>query len=256
MADPTDPAPPLFHPRDVARGFALLTRLPAPGADGDRAAAAAWTWPLVGLGIGAISALVAQAAVLLGLPPVAAALLALATGIVTTGALHEDGLADCADGFWGGATRDRRLDIMHDSRIGSYGVVALILVIGLQAAVLADLIAAGLLLPAILLPAVLGRAAMALSMAGLPFARIDGLARGIGRPGKAPALVAVGLAAGIAVLIGGPFAPPAILAAAAGMVAVRAVAMRKIGGQTGDVLGTVQIVSALSALIALGAVAP
>lgn len=250
-----DPDAPLFHPRDIARGFALLTRLPAPGADATRGAAAAWTWPLVGLGVGALMALAGQAALLIGLPPLAAAFLALGTGIAATGALHEDGLADCADGFWGGATREKRLEIMRDSRIGSYGMLALLVTLGLQAALLADLFAAGLLLPALLVPAVLGRGAMALSMAGLAHARPDGLARHVGRPGRATALVAVALASGIAVLIGGPFAPAAIVAAAAGMVGVGALAIRKIGGQTGDVLGAVQVVSSLAALLALTAMA-
>jgi hypothetical protein len=145
----------LLDPRDVLRALALLTRLPVPGADGDRTAASAWAWPFVGLIVGGLSGALAMAALLLGLPPPIAAGLALGAGIVITGALHEDGLADCADGFWGGHDAARRLEIMKDSRIGAYGVIAMILVIGLKWLALSALLDAGALWIAVLLPAVL-----------------------------------------------------------------------------------------------------
>jgi adenosylcobinamide-GDP ribazoletransferase len=135
-----------------------------------------WSW--------AVWRALATAALWLGLPPGIAAGLALGAGILMTGALHEDGLADCADGFWGGHTAERRLEIMKDSRIGAYGVLALILVIGLKWLALAALIEHGALWAAVLVPACSAGAAMAWVMASLPFAREDGLARHVGRPSK------------------------------------------------------------------------
>ncbi len=116
--------------------LALLTRLPV-GRLPDPApplAASAWAWPLAGLAAAILPALVFWAA---PLPPLMAALLALAAGVVATGGLHEDGLSDVADGFGGGPTRERKLEIMKDSRIGSYGALALALGLGLRATGLA-----------------------------------------------------------------------------------------------------------------------
>lgn len=102
-------------------------------------AASAWAFPFVGMATGAIGWAVLQGCLALELTPTLAALLALATMTWVTGALHEDGLADFADGIGGGRDRDHRLEIMRDSRIGSYGVVALVLMIGMKAAALSHL---------------------------------------------------------------------------------------------------------------------
>src|SRR5689334_14895225 len=121
---------------EFAIATALLTRLPvgaAVPADG-AIAASGWAFPLVGAGIGGLCALAFLAAGLAGCSNAVAALLAVAAGIALTGAFHEDGLADTADGFGGGSGRDEKLAIMRDSRLGSFGGVALILSIGLRAA--------------------------------------------------------------------------------------------------------------------------
>ena len=126
---------------EFAIATALLTRLPvgaATPADG-AIAAAGWAFPLVGAGIGALCGLAFLVAQLTGCGNAVAALLAVAAGIALTGALHEDGLADTADGFGGGSGRDDKLAIMHDSRLGSFGGVALILSIGLRGAALATM---------------------------------------------------------------------------------------------------------------------
>ena len=112
----------------------LLTRVPTPGIAGfqpDWVARSARYYPLVGALVGAVAALVLLGAARLwtGALP---ALLAVAGGVLLTGAFHEDGLADAADGLGGGATRERRLHIMKDSRIGSYGALALGVVLGLS----------------------------------------------------------------------------------------------------------------------------
>jgi adenosylcobinamide-GDP ribazoletransferase len=248
-----DPEAPLFHPRDPLRALVLLTRLPVPGADGARAAASAWAWPIAGLVVGGLAGGLAWLALLVGLTPAMAAGLALGAGMVVTGALHEDGLADCADGFWGGHTAERRLEIMKDSRIGAYGVLALIIVTGLKWLTLTALIEAGALWAAVLLPAALSRGAMAGVMSSLPFAREDGLARHVGRPSTAGAAVALVAAAIFAAAATGIAGVAAIAASGAVAMAVTRLARAKIGGQTGDVLGAAQQLSHLAALLALAA---
>ena len=142
---------------DFSEALALMTRLPA-RAPGARRAAAAWAWPLAGALVAGLAGLAAALALWLGLSAAVAAGLALAVQIALTGALHEDGLADCADGFWGGMERARRLEIMHDSRIGTYGVLALVLGLGLRWALLAGLFAAGHVIAPLLAAAALSRA--------------------------------------------------------------------------------------------------
>src|SRR5690242_14714362 len=123
---------------EFAIATALLTRLPvgaALPADG-AIAASGWAFPLVGAGIGGLAALAFLAAELVGCGSALAGLLAVAAGIAVTGAFQEDGLADAADGFGGGTSRDDKLRVMRDSRHGSFGVVALVLSIALRAAAL------------------------------------------------------------------------------------------------------------------------
>ena len=127
-------------PTGFAIAAAFLTRLPigTPADAAGRLAASSWAFPLVGAGVGAIAALVFLVAELLGLGAGAAALLAVLAALCVTGALHEDGLADTADGLFGGNDRPRRLAIMRDSRLGAYGVLALVLSVTLRAAALAQ----------------------------------------------------------------------------------------------------------------------
>ena len=89
--------------------------------------ASSWTFPVVGAGVGALGALVYWLADRLGLDPILSAILAVAATLLLTGCLHEDGLADTADGFGASVSRERKLDIMRDSEIGTYGASALIL---------------------------------------------------------------------------------------------------------------------------------
>ena len=171
-----------FRPvEDLGAALGLLTRLPL-GHMASRGARAAWAWPLAGAVVAGLAALAGWVAGVLGLTPALVAGLTLATGVAVTGALHEDGLADSADGLWGGWTRERRLEIMRDSRIGTYGVLALVFVTGLRWAALTAIVAAGALLGPLLAAAMLSRAAMAVLMARLPHARTDGLGHGTGRP--------------------------------------------------------------------------
>lgn len=225
----------------------LLTRLPAGRLrDVPPMGAAVWAYPLAGVAMGALMA--AALWVTAGLPPLAGALIAVAVGMVATGALHEDGLADLADSF-GGQTRERRLEIMKDSRVGSFGVLALIVAVGLKVVLIAD--AAPL---AVIGMAALSRCLLPVLMATQPQARAGGLGA---RAAEAlrPATVAAGAAIGLAVAaLTVPGWLVVAVAMAAGAAAVAWVARRQIGGITGDVLGAAQMVAEIAGWLALAAI--
>lgn len=236
---------------DLLSAFGLLSRLPLPQARNYRAAAA-WSWPLVGLAVGGIATAAAAAATLLGVPPGLAAALYLATGMMATGALHEDGLADSFDGLFGGWTRERRLEIMKDSRIGSYGTLALIVSqLALWSCVTEATDSADW--AALIVAPVLSRAPMAILMAVMKNARGSGLSQGVGRPSVAVAGLGALLALCLSLAV--MPAPARLVAAALGVAlvsgAIALIAERKIGGQTGDILGAAQQLSMIAALAAL-----
>ncbi len=239
--------------REVKAGILFLTRLrygAAEPVDGGGIARAAWAFPLAGLLVGIIGALVYWLAYHLGLPGWPAAALSIAATMVLTGCLHEDGLADTIDGLGGGATREQKLAIMRDSRIGTYGVCALVIAIILRVGALALLGAPGPVAAALLAAHGAGRAVMPVFMALLPPARSDGLSAGAGRPpsgGVAAAAVlgililvlCLGLGHGLAALI--------VLAIATALLAW--LSLVEIGGQTGDVLGAAEQVSEIVILL-------
>ena len=234
---------------EVQVALMLLTRLPAGRLRGDvpGLGAAAWAYPLAGVPVGGIIAGVMVAGRWAGWTPAVAAGLALGAGLLATGALHEDGLADVADGFGGGQTRAAKLEIMKDSRLGSYGAIALGLGLGLR-----WLLLAGQAPGAVVALAVASRAAMVPVLALLPAARADGLGRaaaGVGAWRVCVALAIGGAALGLAL----PWAVAARVAIGMGIAAtaVAGVARRQIGGQTGDVLGATQVVAEVAGWLAL-----
>ncbi|MEY4983273.1 MAG: adenosylcobinamide-GDP ribazoletransferase [Pseudomonadota bacterium] len=227
--------------------FALLTRLPLPQPATFRGGAAAWLWPVVGLAVGGLMAAGGWLALWLGMPAGVAGAVALAVAALATGALHEDGLADTADGLFGGWTKERRLEIMKDSRIGSYGVLALLVVTLARWSALTVLVAGGHW-AAICAAAALSRAPMALVMAALPNARGNGLSSSTGRPPARAAAGAAGMALLLALVLTGGTAVAMALAAIATTAGIAALARRKIGGQTGDILGATQQMAETAAL--------
>lgn len=236
--------------KDIQISLGLLTRLPGgqPGAAGP----AAWSFPIIGALVGLLQAAMAAAALSSGASPAVAAGLALLVGVLATGGLHEDGLADTADGLWGGSSIERRLDIMRDSRLGSYGALALMLSLGLQGAALTALITQDQIWAPLIVAGAASRAAMLPVMARVPFARVDGLSRHAGRPSGAHAAIGLGIAFACAVLLVGSGAVGAAISVAVVTYAVAIRAIDKIGGQTGDILGAIQQVSMIAALVALG----
>jgi adenosylcobinamide-GDP ribazoletransferase len=242
---------------DLAAALGLLTRLPTgwlpQHQDASGFAHSVWAYPVVGFGIGAAGGTVLAAGLGLGLPPPVAALWSLGAGLLLTGGFHEDGLADTADGFGGGRNRDRKLEIMRDSRIGSFGVLALVLALGLRAAALAALPGQGLALVAATgVSAALGRGAALGLLRLLPPARRDGVAAGLGRPGSGPLLAGLVLAAlPAALLLPAGLAAVAMLGTLLATLLLARLAWRQIGGQTGDVLGAGAVLAECVALTVL-----
>ncbi|WP_375281738.1 adenosylcobinamide-GDP ribazoletransferase [Pseudooctadecabacter sp.] len=239
---------------DIPAALGLLSRLPVP-VDFDAARArgpkAAWAYPVAGAALALIAAGIAQIALWFGLSAPLVAALALAVLIVTTGAMHEDGLADCADGLWGGWDAARRLEIMKDSHIGVYGVLALILGLLLRWQALTLVIGSGYLWPALIATAIISRAMMVPVMARLPHARTTGLSHSVGRPSVATARVAEGIAALAAIILFGWVGLAVLLAALLAATACALIAKAKINGQTGDVLGATQNVTEVAVLMTL-----
>lgn len=246
----------LITPDDPFAAVALLTRLPVPPGwfrGTPRGAAAAWAYPLVGILLGLIAGTIALVAQGLGLPSVAVAGLCLGTLILSTGALHEDGLADAVDGLWGGRDRERRLAIMKDSAIGSYGVIALVLSLGLRWVALATLLPLGGVLAILIAVAALSRVPMVFVMWSLPNARDTGLSSHIGRPGGRTVVLAMVSGFLIALLCLGTAAIWISLVLALVALGCRSLARARVGGQTGDILGATQQLCEIAALLTLAA---
>lgn len=241
----------LLQPADLCVAVMLLTRLPVPGRWPLRGARASWAFPLAGLAAVAPAVVLGAVALALGLPATVAAGLVLGVQMIATGALHEDGLADVADGFWGGYGPARRLEIMRDSRIGTYGVAALVLSLGLRWATLAALIESGGWGWAVCAVAALSRAAMPVMMRELPNARGEGLSAAVGAPPRATVAVGLLLALGLGFAALGPMVLAVGVLMALVAVGVAALARAKIGGQTGDVLGATQQLCEIAGLVSL-----
>ncbi len=244
---------PLRRRWDEARlALMLLTRLPAGRiAHEIPLGRCGWAYPLAGVPVGLIAGLVHWGALGLGASDPVAAVGALAALAAVTGGLHHDGLADFADGM-GGADRARRLEIMRDSRIGSYGVLVLGLTLAGIGAALADLGAAATPV-AFVAVAVASRCAMLAVLVLLPPARGDGL--GAAAQGKGGRALAVGGATALVCLLPlGAAAVPLAAATATAAAGIAAVARRRLGGQTGDVLGAVQMASEAAGWLVLSVI--
>lgn len=243
-------------PGDIIAAIGLLTRLPV-RVDTARAVArgarAAWAWPLAGVLVNTLAVAAATIVLWCGLPAGIAALVLIAVQIAVTGAMHEDGLADSLDGLWGGWDRTRRLAIMKDSQIGTYGVL------GLTLSVLLRWLLWSLLLMVTLWPVALAVGALSrLPMIGLsyalPHARDGGLSRSVGRPGATTLALAAVCALGIGALTLGWAVIPVGLVLCAVTAVWGLIARAKIGGQTGDILGASQQIAEIAALACLASI--
>lgn len=247
---------------DLARSIGFLSRYPVPdrfftGHDGT-ISASAHTFPVAGFVIAFIPSLALFAITSIGGDPLLAASIALAIATYSTGALHEDGLADAADGLFGGRDKDHALAIMKDSRLGTYGVVALIGSFGLRATALAALVRYDPLAAALAITAAasVSRAAMVYHWHALPPAREGGVAAGAGQPDKRARTIAIVIGVAIAVVVTAPFisgvkAAIVILAAIGAGAHLTARVKHKLGGHTGDTIGATQQVSEIAMLATL-----
>lgn len=238
--------------RSLIAAIRFLTRIPVPGPDTrveDLPPAVGW-YPLVGAGVGAAigGAFIGLAH---GFPVWVAAVLAVAFGLLLTGGFHEDGATDATDGLGGGWTRERVLEIMKDSRIGAYGAMALWVVLTLRVACLVALGMAAV--PAMLLAMAWGRWSAAL-LTRLPAIGV-GLAKEITAsiPGWVPWLSSI-LVLGASVLawwLGVDRAPWAGCAALAATLLWGCYLMRRMGGQSGDLLGAGNQIAEAAVLLVL-----
>ena len=253
--------------RDTLAMLRFFTRLPIPALSFERDVhampdftSAVRALPLAGALIGALGAVVVICASGIGLPDQLVAVLALMALALVTGAMHEDGLADVADGFGGGSTLARKLEIMKDSRLGTYGVVALMLVTLARWSVLSALLdhygatATALALTA---GAAVSRAACVVPMWLLPPARLDGAGFAAARPASRTMMICAGSAVLIALALLG-FEPVGIKRVIAGLIctglsalALTELSRHQIHGQTGDVAGAAQQISELAFCAAL-----
>ena len=253
---PRDPWPSVFL--DVVRAALFLTRLPvAPArfAGNGNLASASWAFPLIGAVVGATGALVYWIAWQAGLRAPPAAALALAATMATTGCLHEDGLADTADAFGGGSDRTHKLEIMRDSRIGAFGACALVMSLLLRWSALETIASPAAAATALVAVHAAARAALPLFMRLVPPARADGLAKGAGCPSWPQVAIAGVVGTVILEIALGPLrGASAALLIVASCWSMAQLALRQIGGQTGDVIGTLEQVNEIVALLAAAAV--
>ena len=216
-------------------------------------------FPLAGAAIALPSAVMILLLSWLEAPAALTALLALLTMVLTTGALHEDGLADCADAFGAGGDNERKLAILKDSRIGTYGALAMIFSLALRGVALTILIAVGPPLAAaftFIAVAALSRAIMVWHWHHLPTARADGVAGRAGIPSSEAMYTALGSGLAVGILL--TSFQTGLFSALIGCFVAGLAAWfwtsfvdRHLGGQTGDTIGATQQISEIAFLIAL-----
>lgn len=241
---------------ELKTGLAFLTRLPvrSPPLAGEDLLRASWTFPVIGAGIGASGALVYWLAYALGLQAFVGAALAVTATLLLTGGLHEDGLADTADGFGADAGLERKLAIMRDSQIGTYGAAALVLSLMLRIGAIASLADPALVAAALIAAHAGARAAMLIFMRGVSSARDNGLSADAGVPPQNSSLIAAGIAVVVLLLcLGFGATLVALLLLALGGGTMAWLSLRQIGGQTGDVLGAFEQVAEILILLTAAA---
>ncbi|MCO5065460.1 MAG: adenosylcobinamide-GDP ribazoletransferase [Rhizobiaceae bacterium] len=240
---------------DLAISLVFFTRLPLPPFDvpGRRLGDAIWAAPVAGIVVALAGGFVYTIAHACGINEGVAAALALATTMIATGCLHEDGLADTADAFGGGRTIGRKLEIMHDSRIGTYGAAALVLSVLVRWTSLASLPGGASAVCALIAAHAASRGLLPAIIQRTPAARESGLAASVGPVGDATALAALAIGAASLLLLG--IAQGILLAILLGCLGwwLRGLFIRQIGGITGDTLGAAQQCAEITVLVVAGA---
>ncbi len=239
---------------DILSALAFLTRIPvASHSTNSCISSESWAWPVAGALVGAAAGGLAWILSVASVPFGVVAFLSLLLIVLLTGALHEDGLADTADGLWGGNAPASRLAIMNDSRIGVFGATAVFLSLlgrwqGIEA------LGPTHILPALIASCAVSRSVMLMAMYKMPAAKKGGLAFAAGPPDSRVAVTGVALAAIIALSTVGWMALPLLAVSGLAAVPVCWLAHRKVGGVTGDILGAVQQCAELAAVLLLATV--
>lgn len=260
-----NPAPTSSHRKqsikgDIAAAFLLLTRIPVRwhrfnDDSPPDFASALWTYPLVGIVVGGLAGMVAWGGTSLSLPPVVTAALTLLTLAMLTGAMHEDGLADLVDGFGGGGTPQRKAEIMHDSRIGSYGVTGLCLATITRIAllvVLFDLFAGWQLALIIAIIAAGARYQVLLLLRMFPLSSFAKLGQMTAKPSLGALTIGSAIAFGPLYWLLGPVATLMVITVTLLIsLWIGRLATRQIGGLTGDVMGASIILAELIIMVAV-----
>lgn len=240
--------------KDILVCIQFLSRLPVPErfADHDKPdfTRATRMFPLAGLLIALPAVLLIAVCNALRMPEMLGAALAVALQIAVTGALHEDGLCDCIDGFGGGRDSDSKLEIMKDSRVGAFGLVAAVMALILRVVLIASFlhISPAAAIAAFLSAQMLSRAFQVYFWRKLAPARKDGLAYGFGEPSRLASATAMTLGIGGALFLTLPLFQTvsvalALIGASAALTLFGLLCKHQIGGHTGDTIGALQIVA-------------
>lgn len=240
--------------RDLALAAMFLTRLrlPLAGTSGlSDLRRASRMFAVVGILVGLAGGLTYAVAIEVGFASWLAASIAVATTILLTGGLHEDGLADLTDGLAGGASREEKLAIMRDSRIGTFGTLALIFSVLFRIAALASLTDIPIVVAALIAANAGSRAAITAIMHGLANARDDGLSAAVGRPDRTAAILGLAIAAAAALVLLQEAGLLALIVAGGATAGLALLVRRQIGGQTGDVLGAAEQIAQTAFLAAV-----
>ncbi len=237
---------------DILVALSLLTRIPlkVPAHAYNRMDKAVWAYVFAGIIWGFSTWTITFAFAYFGLPVSIASALGLSAGIIATGAMHEDGLADSADGILGSWNRSRRLEIMKDSFLGAYGVLAIVLSTIIRWQLIFALFANSYALVILIIAGCLSRSVLPIIMAMLNHAREEGLSHSVGRPSGPSVYISLSMTILFAFFTlkieGLMLCFIAVLLA----FACAKVAQRTIHGQTGDILGATAIFTETGVLIA------
>jgi adenosylcobinamide-GDP ribazoletransferase len=222
--------------KGLVTAFRTLTILPVPGRDAERFSSSLYFFPLVGAVIGLLVCLSGWGIAALLRWPMGAAAACVAVATILTGGLHLDGLADVFDSM-GGRTRERKLEIMKDPRIGSFGVMGLVICLLVKFVCIVRIIETGEY-AVLILPYVISRALQVPFAVWLPYARVEGTARRFVEGAKPiHFLVAFLLAAVICFAVSAFTGLLVLLLASIPVVALLFWMRRVYGGVTGDLLG-------------------
>jgi adenosylcobinamide-GDP ribazoletransferase len=246
---------------EILLAWTLLTRIPAPGFRLQTQAnlgSAFWAYPLIGAAVGAIGAAVYVISIELGLGMLSPFAMALAAMTLATGAFHEDGLGDFMDGIGGGQTRERKLEIMRDSRLGTYGVMALVTFFLLSTTLLFELENTGWqpvfggFAAVFICVGAFQRAALGVPLVLLKPVRSDGLAADTPQPRYRIVALGILIATLISLLLLGPGATVVVFVASMlSALGVTWLAWRQLGGRTGDALGAAASLAGVVSVAAL-----